>query len=292
MECKKIGQLKKEARQKLKGKWGTAVLVCFLASLITGGLSIIVEITNLEYLLNGNLIANLTNPDYMAEQPAGISVLSNLSTLITLLIGGSISYGLSGFFLNLIRDKKAQVENLFYGFKYFGKNFLIQLIIGIFSFLWSLVVLLPVIIVTIIIFVASFSNYSNLTDFEQLPSSGVIGAIIPTALLFIIASIIISILLFRYALAYYIYYDSKEAAVMDCINGSKELMRGHKVRLFLLNLSFIGWHFLALLTLGIGYLWLTPYISATMASFYNDLKGEEQTESTNLEGQLWNNGEI
>jgi len=59
---------------------------------------------------------------------------------------------------------------------------------------------------------------------------------------------------------------------MDCINYSKEMMRGHKYRLLLLNLSFIGWHILSILTLGIGYIWLRPYIFATRAGFYNDLK--------------------
>ena len=48
-------------------------------------------------------------------------------------------------------------------------------------------------------------------------------------------------------------------------------MDGYKAQLFILNLSFIGWHILSIFTLGIGYLWLTPYISATKAAFYNNL---------------------
>lgn len=48
-------------------------------------------------------------------------------------------------------------------------------------------------------------------------------------------------------------------------------MDGFKAKLFFLDLSFIGWHFLSIITFGIGYLWLTPYISATKAAFYQNL---------------------
>ncbi len=59
---------------------------------------------------------------------------------------------------------------------------------------------------------------------------------------------------------------------MDTITASRRLMKGQKGRLFWLDLSFIGWHILAILTIGIGYLWLNPYISATKAAFYEDLQ--------------------
>ena len=48
-------------------------------------------------------------------------------------------------------------------------------------------------------------------------------------------------------------------------------MVGHKWRLFVLQLSFLGWDILASLSFGIGNLWLTPYKNATYAAFYKDL---------------------
>ena len=51
-------------------------------------------------------------------------------------------------------------------------------------------------------------------------------------------------------------------------------MKGHKMRCFLLSLSFIGWILLGILTLGIGYIWLIPYMYTTMAAFYQDVKNE------------------
>jgi uncharacterized membrane protein len=53
-------------------------------------------------------------------------------------------------------------------------------------------------------------------------------------------------------------------------------MKGHKAKLFWLNLSFIGWIILAILTFGIGLLLLLPYFNTTLAYFYEDLKAEQQ----------------
>ena len=66
---------------------------------------------------------------------------------------------------------------------------------------------------------------------------------------------------------------------MDAINQSKEMMNGHKSKLFLLWLSFIGWAILASIPFGIGFLWLTPYIQTSMANFYDDLKNAAEQAS-------------
>lgn len=50
------------------------------------------------------------------------------------------------------------------------------------------------------------------------------------------------------------------------------MMRGNKGRLFVLYLSFFGWYLLVPLTLGIILIWLAPYLSTTVALFYEDLK--------------------
>ena len=90
------------------------------------------------------------------------------------------------------------------------------------------------------------------------------------ALLFIIPGIIAS---YRYALAPYLMAEDPDMGVMEAIARSKELMNGNKWRLFCLQLSFIGWSLLCLLTLGIGYLWLVPYQNAAETAFYLELTG-------------------
>ena len=61
------------------------------------------------------------------------------------------------------------------------------------------------------------------------------------------------------------------------------MMKGHKFDLFYLYLSFIGWFLLAMLTAGIGTLWLAPYVEAAKAAFYNDLKAERGEEAVTAE---------
>lgn len=52
------------------------------------------------------------------------------------------------------------------------------------------------------------------------------------------------------------------------------MMKGYKMKLFLLDLSFIGWAILALLTLGLGVILLEPYMLTARAVFYEELKAE------------------
>lgn len=76
-------------------------------------------------------------------------------------------------------------------------------------------------------------------------------------------------------MAYYIADDltrqGKEVDSTEAITKSRRLMDGHKWELFVLDLSFLGWAILSLLTLNIAYLWLVPYIQATRAEFYRNL---------------------
>jgi uncharacterized membrane protein len=90
------------------------------------------------------------------------------------------------------------------------------------------------------------------------------------SLLFLIPGIIAA---FRYSMAGFIMADNPDTGITEAVNISKEMMRGNKGRLFCLVLSFIGWGFLCLFTFGIGYLWLIPYVQASVAAFYLDISG-------------------
>ncbi len=76
---------------------------------------------------------------------------------------------------------------------------------------------------------------------------------------------------YSYALTSYILKDRPDLKYNGAIEESMRLMDGHKMKLFLLDLSFIGWALLCILTLGIGFLWLTPYASTARAAFYENL---------------------
>lgn len=87
-------------------------------------------------------------------------------------------------------------------------------------------------------------------------------------LLLIIPGIIKSL---SYSQVFYLLKDHPEFSITEAITESKKIMKGYKWKYFLLHLSFIGWGFLSIVTLGIGLLWLIPYISTSQATFYNNL---------------------
>ena len=76
---------------------------------------------------------------------------------------------------------------------------------------------------------------------------------------------------YRYSMATYIMAENPGMQATEAIERSKALMDGRKGDLFCLDLSFIGWALLATLTAGIGYLWLTPYMTVSRAAFYRSL---------------------
>lgn len=92
------------------------------------------------------------------------------------------------------------------------------------------------------------------------------------SLLFIIPGIIKT---YSYAMAPYVLAAHPDISADEAITESRRLMRGNKGRLFCLDLSFIGWSLLCILSLGIGFLWLIPYISASRAAFFLEISSTQ-----------------
>lgn len=79
---------------------------------------------------------------------------------------------------------------------------------------------------------------------------------------------------YSYAMTDYILKENPDMNNNAAIEKSMAMMEGHKMRLFMLDLSFIGWALLAVLTLGIGFFFLQPYVQVAHAAFYEDLKAQ------------------
>lgn len=138
-----------------------------------------------------------------------------------------LHYGYAVLFLDLLRGAKLDFGRLFDGYRDFGRILGTGLIQAIYTFLWTLLFIIPGIV----------KSYS-------------------------------------YAMTPFILKDYSELQYDSAINKSMEMMSGYKMKLFLLDLSFIGWGILCLLTLGIGFLFLGPYMQASRAAFYQNLKQE------------------
>jgi len=84
-----------------------------------------------------------------------------------------------------------------------------------------------------------------------------------------------------YSMSYYILAENPDMTAREALNESKKIMKGNKWRLFVLYLSFILWALLGTVTCGIAYIYVYPYMYATIANFYNAIK--QIPESTQME---------
>lgn len=217
-------EIRAAARQTLHSNWFDAVIATLIAFVIICAIEA-PSITPI--LLLGN---NLSSLVYGQAFSIG-------TTVLLVLIGLPLGMGFVNAFLLFYRNNGNRISsNMFDGFKNgnYGRSIGVPFLVGLFTYLWSLLLIIP----------------------------GIIKS-------------------YAYAMTFYIALDNPELPANDCIDASKEMMRGHKWNLFVLDLSFIGWWFLSILSCGIGFLWLVPYFMSSRAIFYEKLKAQStpfQTE--------------
>lgn len=88
------------------------------------------------------------------------------------------------------------------------------------------------------------------------------------SLLLIVPGIIAAL---SYSMTFYILADNRDLKPQEALKQSRQLMDGHKMKLFKLCLWFLLLSVLCILTLGIGFLFLIPFVNVTMATFYEDI---------------------
>lgn len=115
--------------------------------------------------------------------------------------------------------------------------------------------------------------FSYINDYIRIFLTGLLETIfvILWSLLLIVPGIIKS---FSYALVELLLADSKynELGANDILKKSQEIMNGHKMDLFVFELSYIGWHLLAIFTLGLLEIWIIPYYTTAKFKFLDDIK--------------------
>jgi len=198
--------LMRMARESLKGKWGLAIV---------GGIVFGI----FEVILN---------------------FIPYIGPIANLIIAGPLILGYIIFNLSLSRNQNAKIEQIFQGFNRFKIALEAFLTIVIFTFLWTLLFIVP----------------------------GIIAGL-------------------SYRMTFYIIADDNSISASEAIEKSKKMMMGYKGKLFLMFLTFAGLGLLCLLTLGIGFIWLFPYASISVAKFYDDIKGNQLvTQKPSVENEL------
>lgn len=238
MNYNSSSQLKALSREQLKGKYAVAVGATFLTTLI----SIVVSL----------LITVFAKTD----STASIIIYYLISFIISLLTA-VLGIGLVKFFLKLVQNETYQVSDIFWGFQNHPDK-----------------VILITILLTLIFFICLIPGMGLLFVYAVTYSRIVFVLAMFTFIAGIVAMIIIGI---NYSQVGCIIADNSEYSVLEIMRLSRDMMKGQKGRFFYLQISFIGWYMLSLLSCGIALLWIEPYRMCTNINFYTDLKGEPRT---------------
>ena len=187
--------LKSSAKQQIKGKIG----ILFAITLIIGLITLALELM-LSFVPFGGII-------------------------MTIIITPAFSLSIIRVYLNVANGGTPNTSDAFCGFDDFWSAFKVSFLVGIFTFLWSLLLIIP----------------------------GIIKAL-------------------SYSMSTYILAENKGKPALQCIRESMAMTNGHKMELFVLGLSFIGWMLLCCITFGLALIWVGPYMYTTLANAYNSLK--------------------
>lgn len=236
---KSSAELKGMAKEQLFDKYGTVIGASVLLILITFLLQLIPIIIIDSASIVGYIILNIVN-------------------FIISLFMGIFSSGRAFLYLKVTCRQNISVGDMFYGFKSNrDKAIFIQLVLSLISY----ISLVPM---------AVF-------EYLYMQTHNVIFVLL-VSIFAIIGSIIYTIFSLIFAQAFYLLQDFPEYSAKELLKMSSQIMKGHKGRLFYLQISFIPLFILGIFSCCIAFLWILPYRSTTMANFYMDLMKNRKTE--------------
>ncbi|MED0960155.1 DUF975 family protein [Bacillus paramycoides] len=260
-----IGEMKQEALHSLKGKWGlgvgSTILHLILSYVVSMAAMLILLIPGIIIFFVVTILAGSIEEGTMSIG-AGITfgILYCIMMILSNASYGITSYGYTNVLLQISKRDDARVDYLFEGFRGFKrmmKTMWAMLAILLYTGTW-----IPMLLISLFAFFGEEGNVSLTIAFFVLLA---------------ISVVVMIVMYFSYAMTYYVMIENPDYSVSQAMKESKNLMKGHKLDLFLLWLSFIGWAILAIFTFGIGFLWLSPYMGTTTAHFYRYIsKGELQ----------------
>ncbi|MDE6663747.1 MAG: DUF975 family protein [Lachnospiraceae bacterium] len=230
---KSSAELKAIAKEHMFNKYGTAIGAMVIVSMITMFVSFFSSI-----FIDTKTIAGI--------------ILNLLISFVISVLTGLFTSGQRYFYLKISCDRPVTISDVFYGFKLFpNKAVLIQLYLSI----WIYVSMLPMTLMSYMV--------------TRNPKNSLYMLFYSLAMIFYgVVTVILSLV---YSQAFFLLHDFPNYSAKELLAMSRQLMKGSKGRLFYLNVSFFPLMLLGLLSCGIAYLWLVPYMNATASEFFLDL---------------------
>lgn len=236
-------ELKCRARECMKGNYLNPILASVSVALIT---SVFVGVASLMFGGNTTLAA----------------VLSQLVSLIFSLILSVFTAGISYMYLNIGRKRSCGMNDVFYMFHQNPDR-----------------VIVVCFVLTLINMVCSIPVYMVQGLLERVRTPEDVLKVFPVLMGAMCLSMVLSLFVtLPFAFSYLLLIDHPQMTAGEAMKGSVDLLKGNKLRLCRLYVSFIGIGGLVVLSGFIASIWAEAYMQATLVQFYMELNGE-------LEGQ-------
>lgn len=214
-------EIRARARANLANTWVLSIGVAAVAALLGGvmaGSSFLPEVREYrEIITQGGAVS------------WRVGFTGGLLGLASFLLGGVLELGYARFLLKQHDRQSLDFADLFSQFDRYGTGFAQAFLRSLYTFLWSLLLIVP----------------------------GIIAAL-------------------GYSMTPFILAENPDMTAGEAIRAAKELMQGHKMDLFILRLTFLGWEILAVLTMNLGFLALNPYMNAATTVFYRNISGQRR----------------
>jgi len=244
-QYKKNFELKNTAKDTLNGKYTGAVLLDVLYALISWAA---------QFLINTVAITTMNTVYFQTGSENAANTISLLFDLVLLAVSAVLfvmNAGMTLYYLNMACKQPLSIKDLFYGFKMDSPK---PLLIAGAIILCQAVCLYPC------RYLLHF--YLNTRDGRWLLYACIALAVgvcvyLPTAL--------------GIKLSFYLMLDFPQKSAKETLSLCWRMMKGQRKRLFYLELSFLPLMLLCVLSFGIGFLWLEPYMNMTYTYFYLDL---------------------
>lgn len=239
-------ELKRRARETLCGHWGILIGTLVLIILITYGA-----------IMPFYLI-------FLLGQTVAALWVYLIGVVMIMLVSAILNAGMAGMYIKIAREQEITLGAMFSEFVHRPYRYVAA------SLLFGLLGTVCVFPGYIILMWGTFRRQYLIVLLGGLLLAGGVVLCVVLAL--------------RYTLVTYLFLDNPQLGVIAAFKESARLMKGNKGRRFYLELSFIGWSFLSMLSCGIGMLWVMPYMTQTYVQFYLDvIENSEREEHVSKE---------
>lgn len=236
-------------------------------------------LVGLQYAANELTSRTGGSSNYLSDTVSAGARTLLISLAIGLLIQAVMQMISAGYTLGALRihrQEEIPMNTLLEGFYMPLRVILLDIMKTLLLIAWSYAFLIPISFLVSMGY-GFFASSADLAAMLSDPTNAAVGLTIGVGALTLLVMWIVS---YRYRMVWFLLMDHPEASCWQLLRTSSAMTQGHRWELFLLDLSFLPWFLLCILTCGILFIWKGPYFSAAYAGAYEamqeDLKAKQQ----------------